>query len=74
MAYLRNNNFIKDVGKRVKQIRLKQGITQGQLSFESGITLNQIGRIERGEINTSISNIYIIAKILNVEPFELLKV
>ncbi len=73
MPYKRNNDFIKKVGKRIKSIRVKEGITQSQLSFESGIRINQIGRIERGEVNTSISNIFLIAKTLNVEPFELLK-
>jgi transcriptional regulator with XRE-family HTH domain len=74
MAYLRNNEFIKRVGKRIKQIRKREGITQSQLSFESGIRINQIGRIERGEVNTSITNIVHIAKALNVEPFELLQI
>lgn len=74
MAYARNTDFIRKVGKRIKQFREKEGMTQDQLSYESGIRINQIGRIERGEINTSITHISLIAKALNVEPFELLKI
>ncbi|MCA0430115.1 MAG: helix-turn-helix transcriptional regulator [Bacteroidetes bacterium] len=55
-------------------MRSSQKITQTQLSYESNIRINQIGRIERGEINTSITNIYHIAQALNIEPFELLKI
>jgi transcriptional regulator with XRE-family HTH domain len=72
VKYTRNDPFIKKVGCRIKDIRTKQGISQSQLAFESGIRINQIGRIERGEINTSLSNLYFIAKALNVNPFELL--
>jgi hypothetical protein len=34
----------------------------------TSIHYNQIGRIERGEITTSIYNIYIFSKALDVDP------
>ena len=74
MKYTRHIKFIKQVGKQIKKIRLAQGISQSQLAYESELPINQIGRIERGEVNTSISHIYAIAEALGIEPFELFKV
>lgn len=44
------------------------------LAFESGIRVNQIGRIERCEINTSLTSLSLLAKALDVEPCELIRV
>jgi transcriptional regulator with XRE-family HTH domain len=67
VKYIRNDRVIKKLGKKIRTLRKEQNISQSQLSFESNIRINQIGRIERGEINTSISTIIAIAEALNVE-------
>ena len=72
VKYQRNDRIILLLGKRIRATRVKQGISQNQLAFESGIRINQIGRIERGEINTSISVIFAIAKALNLKPHDLI--
>ena len=72
MIYQRDNEVIALLGARIAMIRKKQGLSQSQLAFESGIRINQIGRIERGEINTSISSLFSIAKSLNIKPHELI--
>lgn len=69
--YYRDNLFIKKFGQRLKTIRKSKGISQEQLAWESGFELSQIGRIERGEVNTSISHVAAIAKALKVRPEEL---
>jgi transcriptional regulator with XRE-family HTH domain len=74
VKYKKDQDFLKKVGLNIRFIRKTQGISQSQLSFESGIRINQIGRIERGEINTSLSAIYFISKALNVDPSELIKI
>ncbi len=74
MKYQRDIEFIKLIGNRIREIRIKQGISQAQLAYESGIRINQIGRIERGEINTSVTSIYAISKALNVNPCDLIKI
>lgn len=71
VKYIRDEKGIKLLGKRIKQLRLQQKISQSQLAFEAGITYIQIGRIERGQINTSVSNIFAIANALNMSPKEL---
>ena len=67
MNYFRDDKGIKQLGKRIKKLRLEQKVSQIQLAFESGISREQLGRIESGKINTSVSNIFAIAKALNVE-------
>lgn len=71
MNYIRDDKSIKLLGKRIKKLRLEQKVSQTQLAFESGISREQLGRIEAGKINTSISNIFAIAKALNIELNEI---
>lgn len=66
MGYSRHNKGLIQFGVKIKEIRRIQKISQDQLSFESGISKNQISRIERGEINTGLSTIIILADALNV--------
>lgn len=72
--YIRNSKAITLLGKRIKNLREEQGISQSQLAFESEIPRNQVGRIERGEINTSISTLFAISKALNISITELVKI
>ena len=65
--------FIKLVGKRIQELRKKEKLSQETLSFDADIPRNQIGRIERGEINTSLITLFKISKALNVDITDLLK-
>ena len=58
-------------GDNLRQLRLAKGFTQEQLANELGIEISQISRIERGVINTSITTLYSISKVLNVDISEL---
>lgn len=71
MNYRRNEKAIKLFGKNLKKVRKDKGITQEQLSYDTGIELRQIGRIERGEINTGISTVMDIADALKINPRDL---
>ncbi|HPA22210.1 MAG TPA: helix-turn-helix transcriptional regulator [Ferruginibacter sp.] len=68
MKYLRNEVGIKRFGKRVRQIRIAKNISQENLAYDAEIEYSQVSRIERGIINTSISQVFAIAKALNIEP------
>ena len=59
---------IKTFGKKVKEFRIIANISQAQLAFECEIDVTQIARIERGEINTGITNVFRIAKALDISP------
>lgn len=67
----RDEEGIKRFGLRVREIRKAKGITQEELVRRTGFELKQIGRIERGEVNTSISHAFKIAEALEVSYSEL---
>lgn len=53
-------------GKRVRQVRISRKMTQLDLSVRANTDISQIGRIERGEISTSVTFAGKLAKALNV--------
>lgn len=75
MINVKDQEFIKAFGEQVKLLRNKKGLSQEDLAFkfDPQISTNQVGRIERGEINTSISTAKVIAKSLEVSLSELFK-
>ena len=64
---VRNYDLVKAVGDKVREIRLSKNISQEELSYDSDLPLSQIGRIERGENNPTISSLYAIAKALDTD-------
>ncbi len=58
--------FIINFGNLVKNIRIERNLSQEMLANDANIPINQIGRIERAEINTSIITIVKIAKALQI--------
>lgn len=71
MNFTQKDKVIKAFGKNLKKIRQAKQISQEELAYRCDIELSQIGRIERGVINTSISNVFLIAAALNIEPKDL---
>ena len=59
-------------GKRLKALRKERGLTQKEFSIRSGLHINYIGMVERGERNPSLKNIEIFAKTLGVSLSELM--
>jgi len=60
-------------GQRVREERLKQGLSQEQLAELAGVHRTYIGMIERAEKNITLENIEKLAKALNLKPEELLR-
>lgn len=71
MNKLDKNSVLINFGKSLRLTRLAKGFTQEQLANELGVEISQISRIERGVINTSITNLYEITKVLDVNISEL---
>ena len=65
--------LLNSIGGNIKELRLKRNYSQHDLAIEAEIPKNQIGRIERSDINTTILTIQKIAKALDVELIELLR-
>ena len=71
MKYLKDEDFIKKFGQKLKQTREGKGISQEQLSLLAEISQSQIARTELGQINTSISHVATYARCLKVDPMYL---
>ena len=70
MEKLDEKTYLKAFGANLKRTR-KYGFSQERLAYEADIELRQIGRIERGEINTGILSVKIIAETLKIDKMEL---
>jgi len=64
--------IIKSIGEKIRQKRIELNLSQETLSYDANIPRNQIGRIERGEINTTIITLHKICKALQINIKELL--
>lgn len=59
------------LGRRMRYLRLKAGLSQEHLADSCGLDRTYIGGIERGERNPSLKNILKLASALNVTLPEL---
>ncbi|WP_187658543.1 helix-turn-helix domain-containing protein [Flavobacterium macrobrachii] len=71
MNNVKDIKYIKKFGENLKQIRLNKNLSQEVLAFTADIPISQIGRIERGEINTTISTVKVLAEALDISVKEL---
>ncbi len=58
-------------GNRLKGLRRQRDLTQLELAEILDMSPNFIGMIERGERNTTVENVFKIARALNVKPSNL---
>jgi transcriptional regulator with XRE-family HTH domain len=72
VKYYRDDKVLKKLGKRIREVRKSKNISQENLAFDCGLEYSQINRIELGKVNTSISHLFLIARVLKVSPQELL--
>ena len=59
------------VGKRIKIVRQRNGLTQEQLAEQIGLSPKYISGIERGVENPTMDILIRVAKMLGVEPYDL---
>ena len=58
-------------GRRVRELRTQQGLTQQQLGRKAGMHPAYVGGIERGERNITLDGVERLARALGVSPAEL---
>ena len=58
------------IGSKVREIREEKGLTIAQLAFEVGIESKQLSRIELGQINTSLFQVFRITQALGIQMYE----
>lgn len=62
-----HRTLTENFGKKIRLIRFKKNISQEELSELAEISRSVMGKIERGEISTTLYSIEKIAKALNVD-------
>ena len=67
-------NQLKLFGKRVKELRKKNNLTQEQLAEKIGVYQKQIRNIETGVCFTTFQTLEKLAQVFNVEIEELFKI
>ncbi|WP_081161489.1 helix-turn-helix domain-containing protein [Niastella populi] len=67
MINVKNKALVKALGDRIRDLRTQQELSQEDLANEADVPLSQIGRIERGENNPTISTLYVIAQALKID-------
>jgi transcriptional regulator with XRE-family HTH domain len=59
--------FREQVGKRIKELRLKAGFTQAEIAKKAKLNINYFAVIERGEVTTSSEKLKKISDALGVD-------
>ena len=54
------------VGQRIKELRIKQGLSQEEFAFRCELDRTYITSLERGKRNVSLTNLEKIAKAFNM--------
>jgi transcriptional regulator with XRE-family HTH domain len=68
----KENEVLKQLGQRIRNLRLKAGLSQEKLSFACNLDRTYIGSVERGERNISLINLTKISSALGIQTYELL--
>ncbi|MFY0650748.1 MAG: helix-turn-helix transcriptional regulator [Cyclobacteriaceae bacterium] len=66
MTQIRNPELLSRFGNHLRQLRLSKNLSQEHLANVADIPINQVGRIERGEINPTLSTLQVIANALDM--------
>lgn len=74
MQGVKDKKFLKKLGNHIKMLRTEKGLTQLDLAIKLNNYAEQIGRIERGELNSSICTLKKIAEGLDISLAELVNV
>lgn len=71
MQNVKDKKFLKQLGNRVREIRRDKGLSQVDVGIRMDNYGEQIGRIERGEINVTICTLKKLSEALEVSLSEL---
>lgn len=67
-----DNEYLKRVGKRIKELRLSKKISQVELGYMCGFDKSNMNRIESGSNNLTLKTLLKISESLNVSIHEIL--
>lgn len=66
-------NEVLQFGKKLREVRLKKKLSQGDMARTLGVHRSYISGLERGRRNPSLLTVHKVAKALGIAPDELLK-
>lgn len=69
-----DNNLLVALGKRIRILRTRQGLSQSQLADSAGVSQTYLSEVEAGKRNVSVPYLEAIAQRLSIPVHELLKV
>lgn len=67
----RDEVVLKQFGAHLRKLRLDKGLSQDQLGLKAEISKNQVGNIERGEVNITLITATAISKALDIPTKDL---
>ncbi|MET8089477.1 helix-turn-helix transcriptional regulator [Micromonospora sp. NPDC005220] len=65
------DRFYQDVGRRVREARMRAGVTQAALALRASMTRSSIANIEAGRQRIAVHVLVLVAGALDVDPKEL---
>lgn len=65
--------FLKKLGNQVRLFRKAKGLTMEDLAYKAEIEYRQLGRIERGEVNTTVISLKKLADALQIDTKDFFK-
>ncbi len=68
--FLTEQEILKEMGNRLKKIRLQHNLTQKQMSEEVGLSVSTISLIEQGKSTTTDSLIRILTRLNRIKDLE----
>lgn len=74
MIGIKDKAFLKEFGNHLRMVRKHYGFSQSNLANTAEVSLSQISRIERGEINPTLCTLYALAKAMEIELSELVTI
>jgi len=70
---MKKEELLLNFGKRIRQLREAEKLTQEELAEQTGFHRTYIGMVERGERNISLSNIGVFANYFKINLSDLFK-
>tara|TARA_R110002020_G_scaffold391234_3_gene601666 strand:+ start:996 stop:1226 length:231 start_codon:yes stop_codon:yes gene_type:complete len=71
MTKIKDTAFLIRFGKNLRKIREDKGMSMRALADYSNVEYSQISRIEKGQINTTISTVKALSKALQTSCYKL---
>ncbi len=68
--FLTEQEILKEIGNRLKKIRLQNNLTQKQMSEEIGLSVSTISLIEQGKSTTTDSLIRILTRLNRIKDLK----